>query len=106
MEGGGTVNVDGYDIALPFYQEVSAVALLNTPSGFRGRCLIVNVDGRAGNVPPELAQLQERFERATLTSATEEPFWKEIPRYYGQALNLFEVTLDWLKAESTPDAKR
>jgi len=31
-----------------------------------------------------------------LVQAQEEPFWKEIDRFYDTAPNLFAVTLDWM----------
>jgi exosortase A-associated hydrolase 2 len=100
MENGGTVNVDGYDIALPMYAEVSAVKLAAAPKRHAARCLIVNVDRQPNRPVPELQQLAASYSLAspTLTSAQEEPFWKEILRFYDEAPNLFAVTLDWLTA--------
>ena len=44
----------------------------------------------------ELTALAARYAAATLAQAQEEPFWKEIDRFYDTAPNLFAVTLDWM----------
>ena len=98
MQQGSTVNVDGYDMALPLYSEVSAVKLGAAPKTHPGECLIVQVDRQAGRVPAELQQLASSYQRATLEFAQEEPFWKEIARFYDRAPNLFAVTGKWLSA--------
>jgi exosortase A-associated hydrolase 2 len=98
MQQGSTVNVDGYDMALPLYSEVSAVKLAGAPKQHRGASLIVQIDRQPGRVPAELQQLASSYQRATLEFAQEEPFWKEIARFYDRAPNLFAVTSKWLSA--------
>jgi uncharacterized protein len=97
MRQGETLNVDGYDMALPLYEQVSAVTLASNRKRFKGLCLIVQVDRQPGRPSAELQQLAASYERATLVSTQEEPFWKEIPQFYQEAPNLFAVTLDWLR---------
>jgi exosortase A-associated hydrolase 2 len=97
MRSGQTVNVDGYDLALPFYEQVSAVKLAAVPHAYAGPCLIVQVE-RNESAPParDLVALELQYARATLRLVHEEPFWKEIQRFYETADQLFATTLEWV----------
>jgi hypothetical protein len=99
MQQGGTVNVDGYEMAYPLYSEVSAVKLAGAGKQHGGPCLVANVDKQPGRPAPELEKLTSSYQRGTLAFAQEEPFWKEIARFYDQAPNLFRVTREWLSAQ-------
>jgi uncharacterized protein len=98
---GRTVNVDGYDVALPLFEEVSAVTLTAAPRLFAGPCLILQLDRNPAAVPArDLVSLQQQFAHATLSIVTEEPFWKEIQRFYDRPEPLFQATLAWLESAS------
>jgi uncharacterized protein len=98
MRQGQTVNVDGYEIALPLYENLTALTLKGGPADFTHPVLIVQLD-RAAQPPvqAELTALAARYAGATLVQAQEEPFWKEIDRFYDTAPNLFAATLTWLE---------
>lgn len=97
MRGGATVDVDGYAMAYPFYEQCAAVKIAATAKRHAGRCLVVQVDRQHGRQAPDLAQLAAGYRDATLVSAVEEPFWKEIQKsYLRDAPNLFAVTTAWL----------
>lgn len=96
LRQGVPVNVDGYEMAYPMYSEVSAVKLAAAPHEFAGPTLIVQVD-RQERPAPDLRLLAGSYPSATLSFAEEEPFWKEIPRFYQQAPNLFTSTAAWLR---------
>jgi len=99
MREGSTVNVDGYEIAYPCYEQASALKLNEGVIQFAGPCLIVQV-GRAGQtIRPELKALQEAFPSVDIRAAVEEPFWKEIKQWYRTAPNLFETTLAWTRGQ-------
>jgi exosortase A-associated hydrolase 2 len=98
MQQGRTVNIDGYELTQQHFAEVSAVKLTG-PRAFAGPCLIAQVDRMpAAKVLPEVEQLAAGYGRATLVSLQEEPFWKEILRFYGQAPALAASTTEWLRA--------
>jgi uncharacterized protein len=97
MQRGNTVNVDGYELAWPLYSEVSAVKLAAARKRHPGPVLVAQIDRQPGKPAPELEQLAGTYEQATVTFAQEEPFWKEILRFYDQAPNLFPATLDWIR---------
>ena len=93
---GRTINIDGYEMAEPLYTEVSAVTLGSEPSRYEGPCLIVQVDRQTDRHLPGVSNLAASYGRATLAMVQEEPFWKEIQRFYREAPNLFGATRAWL----------
>lgn len=97
MRHGATVNVDGYEMSYPLYESVSALKLTEQPQLFAGPCLIAQVDRQPGRTDAELQRLAAAHPNATLISVQEEPFWKEIARFYEQAPNLFAATREWLR---------
>ena len=99
MEQGRTVNVDGYELGWPLYSSVSPVKPDAAPHAFSGPSLIVQID-RQPRPAADLQRLAESYPSATVTFAQEEAFWKEIPRFYQHAPNLFDVTSDWLASHS------
>ena len=102
MRQGRTVNVDGYELSFPLYSEISHVRLAAHRKTHRGRCFIVQIDRVSDQPASDLQELAASYENAVLTSAQEEPFWKEIARSYQRpAPNLFAATSEWLDA--TPD---
>jgi uncharacterized protein len=96
MREGSTVNVDGYEIAYPCYEEASALKLNEGVKQFTGPCLIVQVGRDGQTIRPELKVLQETYSSADIRAAVEEPFWKEIKQWYRTAPNLFQTTLAWM----------
>lgn len=97
ISAGQAVNVDGYELAHPLYSEVSAIKLAS-PKRFRGPCLIAQVERRNTLPVPELQQLSGHYPSCEMVLTEEEPFWKEIPRWYSSASNLFQTTEVWLQA--------
>jgi len=98
MKEGRTVNVDGYPLSLAFYEQLSAMKLAQSTRRFSGPCLLVQIDRAEGARPlPEVAQLASCYTHATHFVVQEEPFWKEIERFYETAPNLSAATLAWLE---------
>lgn len=101
MRQGATVNVDGYAMAYPLYEESTRLKLAASPKTHAGPCLIVQIDRQPGRPAPDLTQLAATYSQATLAFAQEEPFWKEIQRSYLRAApNLFDVTTSWLTSKA------
>ena len=96
MEQGQAVNVDGYELAWPLYQQVSAVELSASPKQHAGPVLIVHVDRQKERIANDLQRLAACYTNRTLTAVIEEPFWKEIPQFYQAAPELFAATEHWL----------
>jgi exosortase A-associated hydrolase 2 len=96
MRAGETVNVDGYEMALPMYDQVTAVNLAADSKRCQAPCLVVQIERQPGRLAPELEQLVSRYRTGRLVFAQEDPFWKEIARFYDQAAALFAETRGWL----------
>jgi exosortase A-associated hydrolase 2 len=96
LTAGKAVNVDGYELTHPLYAEVSAVKLASERKRYDGPCLIVQIDRQPGRPSAELQQLAATYPQAIVSCVQEEPFWKEILRFYDKAPNLFAGTLEWL----------
>lgn len=102
MRKGDSVNVDGYDIAWPMFDEVSAVRLAQRKH-CQAPCLIVKIERQSSRPAPDLEALAAAYSTATICVAQEEPFWREIAAFYDDAPALFTETLQWLE-EGTPGA--
>lgn len=100
LRQGQTVNIDGYEMSLPLFESVSGIATAPTMRAFGGPCLVVQVEPQP-RPAPDLQRLSESYRNATLVFAQEEPFWKEIARFYQTAPQLFSVTNEWLAAHQT-----
>ena len=99
MKNGQSVNMDGYEVRWPLYQQAIAIDLLAEPKLFQGPVLIVQTNREMDQGIGRMQPLADRYAKAHVTCAMEEPFWKEIRRYYAKAENLFDVTLSWLKTQ-------
>lgn len=96
MREGQPANIDGYEMTVAMYDEVSAVKLADIAGRAATPCAVVHIDRQPGKPVPEFDRLVASYPNGTLLFAQEEPFWKEIPRFYGAAPALFERTLSWL----------
>jgi exosortase A-associated hydrolase 2 len=96
LRAGETVNVDGYEMSLPMYEETTAVKLADGSKTCEAPCLVVQIDRQPGKPAAELERLAASYRAGRLVMAQEEPFWKEIARFYDQAPTLFGHTRSWL----------
>ena len=63
---------------------------------------MVSVDRQAGRIPAEVQSLASSYQRGVVMSAQEEPFWREIARFYDTAPSLFAATTEWLRSQPKP----
>lgn len=102
MRAGRTANVDGYEVSLAMFEELSAINLGRERRAYTGACLIVDITrGAQAEAGAEMKRLSGQYAGAALGATREDPFWKEIERFYDEAPNLFSFTLDWLEAPAT-----
>ena len=101
LAAGNTVNIEGYELANPLFQQVSAFRLSEVLAGFQGRTDIVQITQGDAEIRPELTQLAAALPDCRVLTAAEEPFWKEIKTLYQRAANLTEVSLGAMQA-ATP----
>ena len=97
IRSGGTVNIEGYELTNTLFDQSSNINLLRENLYFTNNALIVQCGKKDQPLRKELKSLSEKYTNAELSHVEEEPFWREIKRYYGKADNLFSVTLDWMK---------
>jgi exosortase A-associated hydrolase 2 len=93
-----SVNIDGYELTEPLYQQVSGFHLADVLMQFSGMTLIVQVNQGEAQVKPELANLAETNDRCRVEAVQEEPFWREIKTFYQRASELTRVSLQALEA--------
>lgn len=101
LYAGETANIDGYEMSLAQYQEISRLDL-GDPSLFgawRRPSLIVAINRKRGVKRPDLERLRRSLEGSVLVEVQEEPFWKEIKQAYFHAQDLFQITLKWLERD-------
>lgn len=101
LRAGDTVNVDGYEIGYPFFEQMSALKLSDS-SRFDGPCLVLQVDRNpSAPISRDVEALRAVNPALVVRVVQEEPFWKEIERFYDTAPNLAAETLNWMSAQST-----
>lgn len=100
MKEGQTANVDGYEIALGMYEQVTSINLINGPKRFQGKCLVVQIAPRQQNFKKDFSLLFSIYQDGDILMSLEEPFWKEIKALYSSANQLYHDTLIWLEQNS------
>lgn len=96
MKEGGTINIDGYEIRHPLYEQMTAIALSERKSDYSGPVLAVQVNKSKGMGIKRIDKLAARYPSAQVRDVVEQPFWKEIREYYALAPNLFTETTQWI----------
>jgi len=96
LDRGETINIEGYELAAPFFRQVSAIQLAEALAASPAACQIVSITSRTAPVRDDIAALGIRYPQASIACAVEEPFWREIKVFYQRAADLFRVTFDWL----------
>lgn len=97
LEAGGTVNIEGYELGLALFRQVSAFRLDTALAGYTGEVVIAQVDQGENPVKPELAALTDGHDNRRVVAVREEPFWKEIRAFYQRAPYLTQITLEALR---------
>jgi exosortase A-associated hydrolase 2 len=96
LGSGETVNIEGYELARPLFEEVSALQLAGLLTQYAGETLIVQINQEAAPLKPELAALAEGKPRCSIQAVQEQPFWKETRAFCHRADELTRVTVQWL----------
>lgn len=96
LSKGETINYEGYEISYPFYTEASGIDLLSQDYRSGIRKLVVQIARVKKDISKDHKKLLEKMPNVDHRSVVEEPFWKEIKKYYPKADNLYETTKNWL----------
>ncbi len=97
---GETINIEGYELAEPLYQQVAKFQLEDVLAEFTGSTLAVAITQGQTPAKAELTALADVVGRCDVAQAQEEPFWKEIKAFYQRAPELTRVSLQALQAAS------
>lgn len=99
LRGGGTVNVDGYEIGRELFVSCAVAHLLGQePMTHQGPALVLQISANDKVKEREdLKSLAARYRQGEFARAFEQPFWREIKPFYGRANHLQQVSLDWLE---------
>jgi len=98
LKEGKTVNTDGYEISRKMYEGISEIRLTERMIRHGNGCLIVQIDGRGGPIREKLLDLAGKIANSSVVIVREEPFWREIKTYNGNAGNLCRTTLEWMES--------
>jgi len=96
IRGGGSINIEGYALTAPLFEQVSLFRLADALTSFDGETLLVQIDAADAPLKPELAALASAHPRRLVAQVREEPFWKEIRTFYQRAPELGRVSLEAL----------
>lgn len=97
LRQGELVNVDGYDLNLDVYEQIAAICA-GTFTDVKATPKLVVQIGRTVRPKKALTSFSNEL-GADLRCVVEESFWREIKRFYSQAPDLFDTTLNWLEGE-------
>lgn len=97
MKNGNTVNIDGYEIPINLFQQVSDINLIDDTKSFTGSGLTVQISRNDKRINKKFETLKTLYQNMNFQISIEEPFWKEIKIFYSKANNLFNDTLKWLE---------
>ncbi len=98
MRNGESVDVDGYPLTGRMYDQAEQLHLGQREVSRAIPALIVQIS-RKEDAPaePKLQTLAAQYTPGSLTVVTEEPFWKEIRRWYSSAAHAQEQTRKWVE---------
>ena len=85
LDRGELVNVEGYMLNGELYREVSAIQLAAARPEATVRSLIVSIVTGDSPAREQHVDLGKAWPNSTVATAVEEPFWREIRRFYGRA---------------------
>lgn len=96
LKAGGCINIDGYDINYPLYEQMTAIKLSGRQCAYSGKVLLVQINKNEGMGFKRVEAIAMGYKQSTCASVVEQPFWKEIKEYYAHARNLFDATTQWI----------
>lgn len=97
IRAGKAVNIDGYDLGNPFYDEFCAAEPLEAAQRYTGRVQIIEI-ARASQAPrADVQALTAALPNADFRRVEELQFWKEIKPFVRHATGLSAAALEWLE---------
>jgi len=98
IRAGEFVNIDGYDLGNPFFDQGCAIRLFEAATRVRGPVQIIAI-ARASQAPrADLQALAAAFPEADMQRVEELQFWREIKQFARHSPALSAATRTWLGA--------
>lgn len=94
LAGGGTVNIEGYELGGRLFSQVNAFRLRDELGKFPGPSLLVQINESESPLNPELEAISGAIQQCRATSIEGVPFWRELRIFHQRASELERVTLD------------
>jgi len=94
MQSGDLINIEGYDLSYAQFESVSQLKLNKKLSNSDFTSLVVQV-GRTEKTKKSFEEFSNII-GSDICCVVEDPFWKEIKRFYNKAPNIYKATSDWL----------
>jgi exosortase A-associated hydrolase 2 len=101
LKEGKKINVEGYEITRELYEQLSKVDLLAEDKKFKGKVALFQFFRNSDAIEPELEKLRTLYSRngpSELLKSSDQPFWGDMKYYPPSVDDLFEKTLNWMKA--------
>jgi uncharacterized protein len=95
---GGTVNIEGYELAAPLFVQTSAFKMQDALRDFGGNTVLVQLNQSASPINEELMLIAAGNDRCRVVAVTDEPFWRETKSFCRRSEALTNVTLSALGA--------
>jgi len=96
LEQGESVNVEGYGLGGDFFRELSGFRLEPASPPPTRANLLVGITSREAPPRDDLLGLAQAWRDTRVEAVVEEPFWREIRRFYARAGNLSDATARWM----------
>jgi len=101
VKEGKKINVEGYEISKGLYEQVSEVNLLTQDKSFSGKTLFFQFSQNKAEIDPGLEKLRNLYSKnnfSEILKSSDPPFWGDMKYYPTCTPDLFEKSLNWLKA--------
>lgn len=101
LKEGKMVNVEGYELSRQFYEQVSEINLLTSDKSFKGKTLLFQFSPDEKEPDSDLEKLKGLYSKSNLSEilkSSDPPLWNDMKYYPPYTSDLFEKTLNWLKA--------
>ncbi len=101
MRAGEPVNVDGYHLTGRMYDQAAQIHLDQRRLLRPLPALVLQLSTREDSQEnPKFKALASQYAPGQLETVKEDPFWREIRRWYSLAANAQEATLRWIEVNS------
>lgn len=96
IRNGELVNIDGYDLGNPFFDEACAVRPLEAAADSRAQAQVVEIARASQAARPDIQALAAALSGADHRRVEELQFWKEIKPFVRRSPALATAALEWL----------